>query len=72
MNRPSNAPCKGCEYRETGCHAVCSRYREWKERTDQAKKSMRDENIVIGMLADGSVKGKKFAQKVSGRRIVVK
>lgn len=70
--RPSTAPCKGCEDRKVGCHAACLRYLDWKEKTNMAKTPMRNESIVIGMLAEGAVKGKKYAQKVSGRKIVVK
>lgn len=31
-----NAPCRGCPYREVGCHARCEVYREWAARRKQA------------------------------------
>lgn len=31
----NKGPCKGCEIRHVGCHAICKDYIEWKEELDE-------------------------------------
>ena len=38
-------PCiKECESRQTGCHATCEKYLEWKAEREQLLKQMHKEN----------------------------
>ncbi len=30
-------PCKGCEKREIGCHAICEEYKTWRALKDEEK-----------------------------------
>lgn len=33
-----DAPCKNCQERFLSCHAVCQRYKDWKEDNDKTRK----------------------------------
>lgn len=35
------APCKGCEDRFIGCHAVCGHYKAWKKKHDALRAKIR-------------------------------
>lgn len=31
------APCKGCEERQVGCHSTCEKYAEYKKKKNESK-----------------------------------
>lgn len=35
---PIQAPCKGCEERQVGCHTDCARYTEFRKKADKYKR----------------------------------
>ena len=52
MNSP---PCKNCQKRTLGCHAVCSDYSEWKQKKENELSKRKQEletvdTVVRGML----------------------
>lgn len=38
----NKGPCKGCEIRHVGCHAICKDYIEWKEELDELNAAIRE------------------------------
>ena len=37
MMGPNKTPCYNCTDREPGCHSVCEKYRDYKDRVNQIK-----------------------------------
>lgn len=37
------SPCYGCELRNMGCHATCSKYKEWRAALDAEKPVQHDD-----------------------------
>ena len=59
-------PCKGCEDREIGCHAKCSKYIEWKTEWDRRRNEITEAKIFEYEVGEIKVAGLKRMQK--GRR----
>lgn len=39
-----SVPCKDCEKRVVGCHAVCKEYKEWRKKKDKEHKEYLEKN----------------------------
>lgn len=46
-------PCKGCEIRAEGCHAICMRYAAYREELDDKRAKSRDALIKSYVTIDG-------------------
>ena len=66
--RVPTAPCKGCEDRAMQCHSSCIRYKEWKEKTSQIKREIREAMHQERMLEDYEVKARRRMQTRRRRR----
>lgn len=42
----SKSPCLDCEFRQIGCHAICSCYIEWKNDLVEKKKSIQKQTEI--------------------------
>lgn len=40
-----NSPCRGCEKRNTGCHADCREYKKFEEECQEIRKERRKDSI---------------------------
>lgn len=52
MNNPSQAPCKGCNEREVGCHMSCEKYSEYKGAWDDIRKKRDMDRRINGYETD--------------------
>ena len=56
-------PCRECENRETGCHARCPLYAEWKRAVEERKNTVyglrHQDRIADGVLSDSFDKRKR-------------
>ena len=41
-----DAPCKGCEERENGCHTHCMAYKRWRARREEMQTRMHDDDVA--------------------------
>lgn len=46
------APCKGCSDRVLHCHSTCTKYKQYKERTEQQRSARRANAEVGNFLRD--------------------
>ena len=46
------APCKDCTDRILGCHSLCNKYKEFKERVDSTNTMIRDSKKIYKMHSD--------------------
>ena len=58
MNLPNASstmsPCKGCNVRVMGCHAICMRYAAYREEQDDKREKRRAELIKSYATIDGA------------------
>ena len=47
------SPCKGCNIRAEGCHAICMRYAAYREELEQKREKRRAELIKSYATIDG-------------------
>lgn len=57
-------PCRDCEYRAVGCHAVCKNYAEYRARIDAAKKEREKRYPVRDMQIEKSIQTAKRAKRL--------
>lgn len=38
--------CKNCNDRKLGCHATCEKYKEYKTKTDEMNRKIRNEKVL--------------------------
>ena len=48
------SPCKGCNVRVMGCHAICMRYAAYREELEQKREKRRAELIKSYATIDGA------------------
>ena len=49
LRQTPEAPCKGCEERELGCHSHCIAYKQWYAKYRDKKKQLKED---AGALAE--------------------
>lgn len=47
------SPCKGCEIRAEGCHAICMRYAAYREELEDKRQRRKQELMRDGMTLPG-------------------
>lgn len=63
------APCKFCEKRYVGCHAVCELYLDFKAENEAIKKAMKDDVDVLGVARTKAAKAVLIEKRQRGRGI---
>lgn len=48
---PSSS-CRDCCQRYEGCHSVCDSYKEYKNRIEQTREKIKEDNDFMGYLTD--------------------
>ena len=60
--RTPEAPCKGCEERQVGCHASCGKYAEFRKKRDEYNEIVVEEKYPTGFtywVFGGKDRGKR-------------
>lgn len=53
------SPCKGCNIRAAGCHAICMRYAAYREELEE-KRQHRKQELMKGCVLAPGVKNKLY------------
>lgn len=56
----SKSPCRGCEVRKIGCHAICNAFSEWKNEQYKLLEAKRQANLKNLATAGTAVRHEKW------------
>lgn len=56
----NSSPCKNCQIRTLGCHAVCSDYLEWKQKKENELNKRKQELETVDTVVRSILRKNKY------------